>query len=81
MTEQITRPVAAPVEALYQPRPSDAYAPPLDTEIRLAREVLAEQQGVNIHDHVAMVKAAVALEIRLRLLVDALDADAAAVKL
>lgn len=68
-----------PMDALYQPRPSDAYAPPLDTAIRLAREDLAVQQGANIHDREAMVRAAVTLEVRLRLLLAALDADASEV--
>jgi hypothetical protein len=71
-------PDAKPVEALYRPRPSDAYAPPLSTALRLAREALAAQQGANVYDHVAMVKAAVSLEIRLRELLAALDADGVA---
>ena len=74
------RPKAVPpVEALYQPLPSDAYAPPLDLAVRLAREDLAVQQGANIHDREAMVQAAVTLEIRLRMLLAALDADASGV--
>lgn len=68
-------PDAKPVAALYEPRPSDAYAPPLSTALRLAREDLAVQQGANIHDHHAMLRAAVVLETRLRLLLAALDAD------
>lgn len=72
-------PDAQPVDALYVPRPSDVYAPPLGTALRLAREDLAVQQGANIHDHQAMVRAAVMLEVRLRLLLAALDADAAEV--
>lgn len=72
-------PSVMPVNALYQPRPSDAYAPPLDIAIRLARRDLAVQQAANIHDPVAMVTAATVLEVRLRLLLDALDADDAAV--
>lgn len=72
-------PDALPVQALYEPRPSDAYAPPLSTALKLARQDLAAQQGANIHDHTAMVTAAVVLETRLRLLLAALDADAAEV--
>jgi hypothetical protein len=72
-------PGVKPVDALYQPLPSDAYAPPLDIAVRLAREELARQQGANIHDHTAMIRAAATLEVRLRLLLDALDADDAAV--
>lgn len=68
-------PDALPVDTLYVPRPSDAYVPPLNVARRLAREDLAAQQGANIHDPMAMVRAAVALEIRLRQLLGALDAD------
>jgi hypothetical protein len=64
-----------PVQALYQPRPSDAWVPPLDSALSLAREDLKIQQGANIHDREAMIRAAVTLEIRLRLLLAALDAD------
>jgi hypothetical protein len=72
-------PIELPVDALYVPGPSDAWVPPLDTALRLAREDLAAQQAANIHDRGAMVTAAVTLEIRLRQLLDALDADAAGV--
>lgn len=71
-------PAAKPFNALYEPRPSDAYAAPLDIALRLAREDLAIQQNANIHDHQAMIRAAVVLEVRLRGLLDALDADRAA---
>lgn len=62
-------------EAVYAPQASDAYTPPLDIALRLAREDLAAQQVANIHDHEAMIRATVRLEIRLRLLLAALDAD------
>lgn len=68
-------PIEMPVQALYQPLPSDAYAPPLGLALRLARQDLAVQQDANIHDHTAMLAAATVLEMRLRLLLDALDAD------
>ncbi len=68
-------PDALPVQALYQPHPSDAFVPPLSTALELAREDLAVHQGANVHDHDAMIRAAVVLETRLRLLLDALDAD------
>ena len=71
-------PDALPVDPLYVPLSSDAYAPPLDVARRLARKDLAAQQGANIQDHTAMVRAAVTLETRLRQLLDALDADGAA---
>jgi hypothetical protein len=67
---------APPADALYQPLPSDAWVPPLSIALRLAREDLAVQQAANIHDRGAMVRAAVTLEVRLRQLLDALDADA-----
>lgn len=69
-------PGAKPVESLYQPLPSDAFAPSLSSALLLARKDLAAQQGANIHDHDAMIRAAVTLETRLRLLLAALDADA-----
>ncbi len=75
-TEACTKP-APPVEALYTPHPSDAWVPPLNLAMRLAREDLAAQQGANIHDRDAMVRAAVTLEIRLRQLLGALDAESA----
>lgn len=68
-------PDAKPVEALYQPHPSDAYVPPLSTALSLAQEDLAAHQSANVHDHQAMIRAAVTLEIRLRGLLAALDAD------
>lgn len=70
---------AKPMHALYVPIPSDAYAPPLDIAIRFARRDLAVQQTANTYDHTAMVAAATVLEVRLRLLLDALDADRAAI--
>ena len=70
-------PAAQPVDALYVPRPSDTWVPPLSTALRLAREDLAVQQAANIHDHTAMVTAATTLEIRLRQVLAAVDADCA----
>lgn len=72
-------PDVRPSDALYQPLPSDAWAPPLSIALRLAREDLAVQQMANVQDHTAMITAATVLEVRLRQLLDALDADAAAV--
>lgn len=70
-------PAVKPFDALYEPIPSDAYAPPLDVAIRLARRDLAVQQAANVQDHTAMITAATVLEVRLRLLLDALDAESA----
>jgi len=75
---QAPLPDARPVDRLYQPMDSDAWVPPLDTARRLAEADLAKHQVANIHDHQAMVQAAVTLEIRLRQLLGALDADGAA---
>ena len=72
-------PVAKPMDALYEPIPSDACAPPTNIARRLAREALTVQQKANRHDHTAMAVAATVLEHHLRLLLDALDADDAAV--
>lgn len=72
-------PAVKPVDALYVPRPSDAWAPPLNIALRLARKDLAVQQSANVHDHTAMVTAATVLEIRLRQVLAALDADDAVV--
>lgn len=63
------------IQPLYEPHPADAYVAPLSTALLLAREDLAVHQGANIHDHQAMIAAAVTLEIRLRGLLAALDAD------
>jgi hypothetical protein len=71
-------PDAKPFDALYKPRLSDGYAPPLSTALRLAREGLTEQQTANIHDRTAMVRAATILEFHLRQVLAALDADRAA---
>lgn len=71
-------PDVKPFDALYKPLPSDAYAPPTSTALRLAREGLVEQQMANIHDHTAMVRAATILEFHLRQVLAALDADRAA---
>ncbi|MYS34908.1 hypothetical protein K388_01906 [Streptomyces sp. KhCrAH-43] len=62
---------------LYDPeKDGDAYVPPLDAALRLARKALADKATANIHDHTEMLKAAVTLELRLRALVAALDKEA-----
>ncbi|MGW1252553.1 hypothetical protein [Streptomyces sp. NPDC002535] len=42
---------------------------------RLARETVNEQANASIHDHHQILRAAVALDLRLRDLLDALDAE------
>lgn len=78
MPTKTPAPTVDPSDALYVPRPSDAWAPPLSIALRLARQDLPVQQAANIHDHTAMVTAATVLEIRLRQVLDAYDADRAA---
>lgn len=51
------------------------WVPPLDIACSVAREVLEEHQGDNVHDHVAMVRAAAALDDSLRRVLAALDAE------
>lgn len=65
-----------PFDALYQPLPSDAFPMPLETALRLARTDLAAHQDANIHDHHAMIKAAVTLQRALRQVLAAVDAEA-----
>lgn len=69
-------PPAQPFDALYQPRPSDACPMPLSTALRLARADLEAHQDANIHDHYAMIRAAVKLQCALRQVLAALDAEA-----
>ncbi|MEU2800262.1 hypothetical protein [Streptomyces sp. NPDC007117] len=61
---------------LYDPE-KDAlgYVPPLSAALDQARLVLAEKATANIHDHDDMIRAAVGLEMRLRQLVAALEAE------
>ncbi|MGC4927223.1 hypothetical protein [Streptomyces sp. DT117] len=62
--------------ALYDPEKAAlGYVPPLDTALARAREVLEEKATANIHDHDEMLRAAVSLEMLLRQLVAALEAE------
>lgn len=66
---------------------SDAYEPlhgpddlspapeSLDIEIATTRRIIDETAALNIHDHMDMLKAAVALNCRVRGLLAALDAE------
>ncbi|MFF0127338.1 hypothetical protein ACFYTG_16650 [Streptomyces mirabilis] len=47
----------------------------LDIEIAVTRRILDETAALNIHDHRDMLKAAVALNCRVRGLLAALDAE------
>ncbi|GKQ38900.1 hypothetical protein [Streptomyces sp. A012304] len=61
-------------DPLREPDAEPQFPASLDGELRLAREYLSQVAGTNIHDHTAMVKAAVGLDHRLRALIAALDA-------
>ncbi|MGW0033639.1 hypothetical protein ACWDXD_27980 [Streptomyces sp. NPDC003314] len=50
-------------------------APPLDIAVRVAREVLTQHEGASIHDHTEMIAAVAALDVVLRNVLAALDAD------
>nr|WTB31093.1 hypothetical protein OG781_17830 [Streptomyces sp. NBC_00830] len=64
-------------DPLHDPeKDASAYVPPLDAALRHARKVLEEKATANIHDADEMIRAAVGLEMRLRALVAALDAEA-----
>lgn len=64
---------------IHEPlRGPDHTLPPahsLDVELAVARRILTETAPLNIHDHSDMLKAAVALDCRVRALVAALDAE------
>ena len=64
------------LDPLYDPaRDGVATAPPLDVAVQEARRVLAKHQPTSIHDDLGMVRATTALEVALRHLVAALDAE------
>lgn len=62
-------------DPLYDPaRDAHDWVPPLDMARTLARQVLANHEGANIHDETAMLRAASSLQYVLRALLAALDA-------
>jgi len=67
------------MDTTYEPLREPGYTPPdpgsLAAEIAHTREVIAETAALNIHDHMAMLQAAVALDCRVRALVAAFDAE------
>lgn len=61
---------------LFDPKTDTALRPlPVDNELKLARELLDEVAGRNIHSKDDMIHVAVVLEQRMRALVDALTAE------
>lgn len=67
------------MNATYEPmREPDYTTPPvnsLDVELAVTRRILDETAPLNIHSHMDMLKAAIALDCRVRALVAALDAE------
>ncbi|MFF6925808.1 hypothetical protein [Streptomyces californicus] len=61
---------------LHDPERDSSWVPPLHIVLSCARDDIAKHADANIHDHDAMIKAAVNHHIRLRELVAALDAEA-----
>jgi hypothetical protein len=63
----------------YDPLREPDSAPPfpgdVDGELRTCREFLDQVAQVNIHDHTAILKAAVSLDHRLRSLIAAIEAE------
>ncbi|MDT9689410.1 hypothetical protein Q5762_13900 [Streptomyces sp. P9(2023)] len=51
------------------------WTPPLDIARSAGRQALERHEAANIHDHTEMLRAAVALEMALRQVLDALDAE------
>ncbi|MCI3930201.1 hypothetical protein [Streptomyces sp. AN091965] len=62
-------------DPLHTPGSTVPVPGPLDLEVRLARDVLAEVSTANIHAHIEMIEAAASLDCRLRFLLAALDAE------
>ncbi|GAB3169883.1 hypothetical protein [Streptomyces incanus] len=60
---------------LHDPDDTEVFPAPLDRELRAVREYLDRVATANIHDHQAMVKAAVGLHYRMRSLIAAVDAE------
>lgn len=62
-------------DPLHIPDGEPLFPASLDAELRLARNYVDQVADSNIHDHTAMVKAAVGLDHRLRALIATLDAE------
>lgn len=62
-------------DPLHDPDGETLSPAALDVELKLARQVLAETATANIHDGMAMLKAATGLNYRLRALVAAVQAE------
>lgn len=62
-------------DPLFGPTEEPLLPAPVDVELRLCRQYVDKVADANIHDHQAMLKAAVGLDHRLRNLIAALDAE------
>lgn len=62
-------------EPLHGPDDLSPAPESLGVEIATARRIIGETSVLNIHDHMDMLKAAVALNCRVRGLLAALDAE------
>ncbi|MFI9610371.1 hypothetical protein ACIHCM_01445 [Streptomyces sp. NPDC052023] len=60
---------------LHGPDAPPPFPAPLDRELRMAREYVDEVAEANIHDHNAMLRAAAGLDLRLRNLIAAVEAE------
>lgn len=60
---------------LHDPENAAVTPRPVNSELSLARNFLAEVAAANIHDSAAMIEAAAGLHYRLQSLVTALDAE------
>lgn len=67
--------MSAAYDPLHGPDEETPFPASLEGELKLTRRLLAEVATANIHDHTAMLKAAVALNCRARGLLAALDAE------
>ncbi|KUL26631.1 hypothetical protein [Streptomyces regalis] len=61
---------------LFNPDTDEPLTPlSVDDELRMAQQTLEKVGSYNIHDHMQMIRAAVALDDRMRSLISALDAE------
>ena len=64
-----------PYTALYGPDSAPVTPGPVDSELWLAEDLLAETATANVHDHTALIKAASGLHYRLSALTAAVKAE------
>ncbi|MFE5514503.1 hypothetical protein ACFQ9J_28610 [Streptomyces sp. NPDC056529] len=65
----------ATLDPLHDSSRTPMPALPLDIAVRVAREVLEQYEGASTHDLDAMIEASTALDMVLRKVLAALDAD------